>query len=63
MIRLVLLALLLLSGCTGVLIDRLEQHHVASCVFWNSTITGLRAVSATGGVPIEVCLNVPCQGR
>ena len=60
---LTLVLALLCAGCTGVLIDALEQRHVASCVWWNSAITGARSVSATGGADLAVCLAVPCQGR
>ena len=61
-ILLCLLALIL-SGCHGMVVERLESRGVKSCVFWNSQITGLRAVSATGGLPVEVCLADPCRGR
>jgi hypothetical protein len=63
MIRLCLLAMLLLTGCQGMLIDAMEERHVASCIWWNSALTGARSVSATGGVDIRECLSVPCQGR
>jgi hypothetical protein len=57
------LALLLLSGCHGMMVDSLNQRHIQSCVWWQSGITGLRSVSATGGVDIQTCLTTPCQGR
>ena len=57
-------ALLLFStGCTGMLLDQLQERHVSSCVWWQSHVTGLRSVSATGGATLEQCLAVPCQGR
>ena len=58
-----LLALLLCTGCHGQVIDSLNQRHIASCVWWNSAITGARSVSATGGADLATCLAVPCQGR
>ena len=60
-IRLALLALCLCTGCTGALVDALEQRQVASCIWWNSTLTGARSISATGGVDIRECLAVPCM--
>lgn len=55
--------LMLLQGCAGQLIDSLESRGVKSCVWWNSGVTGLRSVSATGGVSVQDCLAAPCQGR
>lgn len=55
---LLLLALLLCTGCHGQLVDALEQRQVASCV-WFSTPFG-HGVTATGGVPLATCLSVPC---
>lgn len=57
------LVVCLCMGCTGWLIDALEERNVASCVWWNSAITGARSVSATGGATLAECLAVPCQGR
>lgn len=54
---------LLSSGCHGQLVETLNQRHVASCVWWNSALTGARSVSATGGADLATCLAVPCQGR
>ena len=56
-------ALLVLTGCHGMVAANLEARGVKSCLFWNSQLTGLRAVSATGGLPIEACLSDPCRGR
>ena len=63
-LRLALLCVgLLCAGCARQLIDTLESRGVKSCVYWNSQVTGLRAISATGGLPVEVCLADPCRGR
>ena len=58
-----LLLALLTSGCTGQLVAALDARQVASCVWWNSALTGARSVSATGGADLATCLAVPCQGR
>jgi hypothetical protein len=52
------LALLLCGGCTGALVQALEERQAASCLYW-STPFG-RGVTSTGGVPLERCLSVPC---
>jgi hypothetical protein len=55
----VLLCLVLLcGGCTGALVQALEEREVASCLWW-STPFG-RGVTSTGGVPLATCLAVPC---
>jgi hypothetical protein len=58
-----LLLALLLSGCTGMLIDRLNERHVQSCVWFSNPISGARSITATGGLDIATCLSAPCQGR
>lgn len=59
-----LLLALLLSGCTGWLIDDLERRQVQSCVFWETRPFGAaRGITATGGASLERCLQVPCSGR
>lgn len=55
---LVLLALVC-AGCTGWLVEGLEQRDIASCVWWTGPLGG-HGVTATGGVPLQTCLNVPC---
>jgi hypothetical protein len=54
---LVLLALLV-GGCTGPIVQALEERQAASCLWW-STPFG-RGVTSTGGVPLAQCLAVPC---
>ena len=58
-----LLLALLLSGCTGALIDHLNERQVQSCVWFSNPLSGARSVTATGGLPMDVCLSAPCQGR
>ena len=55
---LALLLALLLAGCTGALVNALEQREVASCVWWTSPFA--RGVSSTGGQPLSACLALPC---
>lgn len=62
--RYLVLCLLLLTGCTGWLIDDLERRQMASCVWWETRPFGAaRGVTATGGASLERCLQVPCSGR
>jgi uncharacterized membrane protein len=56
-----LLAGLLLGGCTGTLVDRLNERQVQSCVWWHTMWGTARGVTATGGTDINVCLRVPSQ--
>lgn len=58
--RVLLLLALLLSGCTGQLVEVLEARQVASCVWWQGALTGTHGVTATGGTPLAQCLAVPC---
>ena len=58
-----LLLALLLSGCTGWLVEDLEKRHVSSCVWFTSPFTGVRGVTATGSATISQCLDVPCRGH
>lgn len=53
-----LLLVLLASGCTGQLVAALEQRELASCVWWTTPFA--RGVSATGGQKLSDCLQVPC---
>lgn len=53
----------LLTGCTGVLVDSLQERHISSCVFWSSPLAGARGVTATGLATISQCLEVPCRGH
>ena len=54
--------LLLLTGCTGALIDALNERQAASCIWWSTGPLGFsRGVTATGGVDIRECIAVPCQ--
>ena len=62
-VSLLLVCVLLATGCHGMVAANLEARGVKSCLYWNSQLTGLRAVSATGGLPIEACLSDPCSGR
>ena len=57
-----LLLILLSSGCTGMLVDALEQRQVQSCVWFSGPLGG-HGVTATGGMPLAECLKVqcPCQ--
>lgn len=57
--RALLLLALLCGGCTGQLVDALAQRQVASCVWWSGPFG--RGVTATGGVPLATCLQVPCM--
>lgn len=56
----VLLALLL-AGCHGALVSALNERRVTSCVYWSNPLTGIRGVSATGGMDLQTCLAVPCM--
>jgi hypothetical protein len=56
--RLMLLLALLLGGCHGQLVQALEERQAASCLWWRSPFGS--GVTATGGVPLERCLAVPC---
>lgn len=61
---LLLLTLLLFTGCTGWLIDDLNQRHVQSCVWWETKPFGAaRGITATGGADLATCLAVPCRGH
>ena len=51
----VLLLALLGTGCTGTLVDRLNERHVRSCIWWSGL--GARGVSATGGADLATCLD------
>lgn len=55
-----LLACLACMGCTGWLIEGLEQRQVQSCIYWSGALTGGHGVTATGGVPLATCLSVQC---
>ena len=55
-----LLLTLSLSGCTGWLVEGLEQRQVQSCVWFAGPLGGGHGVTATGGVPLATCLAVPC---
>lgn len=57
---LLLLACLLCTSCTGALVDALEERNVSSCIWWSGALTGAHGVTATGGVPLQTCLQVPC---
>lgn len=57
--RLCLVLALLCVGCTGWLVDGLEQRQVQSCVWFTGPLGG-HGVTATGGVPLATCLAVPC---
>jgi hypothetical protein len=57
-----LLLCLLLAGCTGALVDRLNERGVSSCVWWQTPL-GTRGLTATGQATIETCTAIPCQGR
>lgn len=57
--RLCLVLALLCAGCTGQLVDALEQRQVQSCIWWRGPLQG-HGVTATGGVPLATCLSVPC---
>lgn len=62
MLALLLLLVLLQSGCTGMLVATLERRQIQSCVWWGGDLlTGARGVTATGGVPMATCLAVPCM--
>ena len=60
---LLLLLALGLSGCTGALIDQLQERHVSSCIWTSSPLSSMRAVTATGSATIAECLAVPCRGH
>jgi len=63
-VRVLLVGLLLLTGCTGRLVEALNERQIASCVWWESRpFSGVRGVTATGGADLATCLAVPCQGR
>ena len=49
-----ILLLLVCTGCHGAVVAGMEERGIKSCIYWNSQLTGLRAVSATGGLPVEV---------
>ena len=62
--RLFLLSILvlLLSGCSGMrdLASALNERHVNSCIWISSAYPGFytgRAVIATGGIPVEKCMD------
>lgn len=54
---------LLLSGCTGTIVDSLQERHISSCVFWSTPLASARGVTATGNATVEQCLAVPCRGH
>ena len=56
-----IILILFLSSCAGLLADEMERRGVQACTFWRNPITGGRSVRATGGVPIDVCLKIPCM--
>jgi len=56
----VLLALLL-SGCTGQLVDRLNERQVSSCIWWSGPLGFSRGITATGGATMHECVAVPCM--
>ena len=55
------LALLLCNGCTGQVIEALEQRQMTSCVWWKGPLGYSHGVTATGGATLAQCLAVPCQ--
>jgi hypothetical protein len=55
---LLLLACLLTGGCTGALVQALEEREAASCIWW-STPFG-HGVTSTAGTPLAQCLALPC---
>lgn len=52
-----MLLALLCGGCAGHLIDAFEARQVHSCIWWHDPFGTSRGVTATGGVPIQACLE------
>lgn len=57
--RVLLLLCVVLGGCTGALVQALEERQAASCVYWRTPWAS--GVTSTAGTPIERCLAVPCM--
>jgi pantoate kinase len=55
-----LLLCLCLTGCTGWLVDSLEQRQMQSCWWIRGPLGGGYGVTATGGVSVATCLSVQC---
>lgn len=55
-----LVVAILLGGCHGAMIDAMQERQIASCWWWRGPLGG-HGVTATGGIDIRTCLQVPCQ--
>ena len=59
--KVLLLLTVFCTGCHGQLVAALEDRQVQSCIYWHGGLLSGHGVTATGGVPLSLCLAQPCQ--